>query len=55
MNNCPNCWGYQEYNGETKAVTVETIYIRRMPSMQTEDYKIYNNNLPLKEKNRNRK
>ncbi len=39
MNNCPNCWGYQEYNGETKAVTVETIYIRRMPNMQTEDYK----------------
>ncbi len=31
MNNCPNCWGYQEYNGETKAVTVETIYNRRMP------------------------
>ncbi len=31
MNNCPNCWGYQEYNGEIKAVTVEPIYNRRMP------------------------
>ncbi|MCW3786981.1 hypothetical protein [Plebeiibacterium sediminum] len=39
MNNCPNCWGYQEYNGEIKAVTVETIYNRRMPSLQNDDYK----------------
>jgi len=31
MNNFPNCWGYQEYNGEIKAVTAETIYNRRMP------------------------
>ncbi len=39
MNNFPNCWGYQEYNGETKAVTVETIYNRRMPKELSDDNK----------------
>ncbi len=47
MNNCPNCWGYQEYNGEIKAVTVETIYNRRMPNELVDDYK----NLQLQSNN----
>ncbi len=32
MKDCPNCWGYQEYNGEMKSVTVGTTYNRKMPT-----------------------